>query len=284
MRAQAFRERYTEVMSDRTTIDSRLTRPVPPRYIPLIERMKFYIEPEVSCSRFFGKACFTEKSVARYRESGDIAVLAPSEMGSFVAERLRGGLFLDIPCGMHAVREAGEDFDLVPIAEALGAADVWEVDATEDVVRDRIAETMDILGGGYRLGNRVRSVGLRTQGALRVATMQDDLLGFLAKYVHADTDPPLAVYVSGVQPDAGFAQKPEFQEEIAVPYLEALFDELQRVCRPGDMAILNSGDMLVSGLDEGTFPEIHPALALPKRGFTLERRDMYNKVQVFVKD
>lgn len=268
------RDRYTPRMPS-----------VPARYLPLIEKMKFYVEPEISCSRFFGDACFTPESIAAYRSAPDAShthLLVTSELGGVIAKHLRGGVFIDIPCGLHAVREAGVDFDVIPLAQALGAREAWEVDATADVIRDRVPGATDMLAGGYRFADEHGPSATRREGDMTVTTAQDDLLGFVAKLKRADK--PLAIYVSALQPDAGALKDEHFQKDVAVPYLEALYDELDRVCATNDLVILNSSDMLAASIDERAFPQIHPALALPSRGFTLLRRDAYNKVNVFAKD
>lgn len=257
---------------------------VPAQYLPLIEKMAFYIEPNISCSRFFGNACFTEESIAAYRKAPDAShthLLVNSELGDVVAKHLHEGVFIDIPCGLHAVRDARQDFEMIPLAQALGAEEAWEVDATADVLTDRVPDATEMLASGYSWTEKHGPSAKRHEGDMMVTTAQDDLLGFIAKLEHQDR--PLAIYISALQPDEDAVKEISFQRDIAVPYLEALYAELHRVCAKGDLVILNSSDMLVAGLDEAAFPQIHPALSLPKHGFELLRRDAYNKVQVFVK-
>jgi hypothetical protein len=267
-----------------SAVRRRLSREVPGPYLPLIARMRFYIEPQISCSRFFGEACFTEASIAAYRAAPDPALLELSEMGADIAGCLKGGLFADIPCGLHALREDA-DFDLAPLVRALGAAEMWETDLDADVVRDRVPDVIDVVTpSGYALQNVAGPIGLRLQNGLDIATLQDDVLGFVAKYADPSPRPPTAFYLSALQPDATFCADTGNQREVAVPYLTALYAELDRACMPGDLVILNSADMLAAGIDETLFPAIHPAVALPMRGFTLRRRCPRNKVQVYRKD
>jgi hypothetical protein len=260
-----------------------LRQAIPASYERLITQMKFYIEPEISCSRFFGNACFTEKSIAAYRASHDITALELSELGSFVAEHLKEGLFIDIPCGLHAVREQNTDFDVTDLACALGAQAVWEVDLSRDVIRDRVPETIVVLENRrYALMHGIGAVGRRIVHDVEVLTMQDDLLGFISKMPAGLA--PKAIYISAIQPNAEFVKSEQSQRDIAFPYLEALYNELARVSEKNDLLILNSSAMLAQGLSETLFPNVHPALALPARGFSLMRRCAFDKVHVFRKD
>ncbi len=83
-------------------------------------------------------------------------------------------------------------------------------------------------------------------------------------------DRPKTIYISGLQPNA--------EDVIAIPYLQALYDELDRICTMHDLLILNDSDTLVRGIDDA---DIHPHVALHKRGFTMQRCYPKNKVQVF---
>lgn len=264
--------------------EKALRRTVPSAYIPLIGRMRFYIEPEISCSRFFGRACFAEESTRRYRETGDHSVLQRTDLGVFIAERLNGGLFIDVPCGLHDARDRGADFPLPALAAALGASAMWEADLTADVVRGRVPAVIDVLGGGYALAEGPGDIGVRTDAGMPVYTLQDDLLGFLAKIDPAALGLPKALYLSALQPDGEACTDDSFQRETAVPYLEGLYDELARVSLRDDLVILCSSAMLAEGIDESLHMRAHPALALPPRGFTLMRRDALDKVHVFVRD
>lgn len=266
--------RYTRRVSEPHLL---LRRSVPSTLVPLIERMSFHIEPDISCSRFFGEACFTEESIAAYRQSRDPHDLRTTELGEFISSRLCGGLFLDLPCGVSSLREEGVDFDIPPLASALGAASCWEVDLSADVLSDRLPGSGEIREGGYALRERIGAEAMREEAGLRVTTMQDDVLGFLAK-LSSSREVPLAIYVSALQPDAASI---EHQDAIAAPYLEALYAELDRLCGPRDLVILCSSAMLCHGMDETRHPMIHPAVALPMRGLTLLRRDRYDKVHVF---
>jgi hypothetical protein len=262
-----------------------LRRDVPDAYTPLIAKMKFFIEPEVSCSRFFAEACFTEEGLQNFR-AGTVPPLATrTELCSVLAERLQGAIWIDIPCGLHAVRDQERDWDLIPLVRTLDIAAYWEADITADVVRDRIQETTDVTAQGtsYTLGWGLRAIGLRDVDGLPVATMQDDLLGFIAKLPWPGNRPPLALYLSGIQPDATLCATHEGQRDIVVPYLQALYQELERACGPEDVLILNSAAMLGAGIDEEKFPAVHPAVALFQRGFTLLRRCPYDKVHVYVR-
>ncbi|MDB4978104.1 MAG: hypothetical protein JWM56_290 [Candidatus Peribacteria bacterium] len=261
----------------------QLPQSVPAAYSPLIEQMKFYSEPNISCSRFFGMACFTGDSIAEYRSTGSIAALAFSGLGSYIAQHLQGGLFLDIPCGRFAFRDQQEDFDLIPLVARLGAARYWEVDIDTDTLKDRLPRATDIISNGtYQKIHATDSIGIRHECGLPIATMQDDLLGFLTKFSDEDSQPK-TIYISALQPDAGFCTTAEHQY-IAVQYLTAVYDELARICKAGDLVIVNAGTMLIAGIDEMKFPAIHPALALAARNFTLARRCAFNKVQVFRKE
>ncbi len=243
-----------------------LGRSVPASYAPLIERMRFFIQPEVSCARFFAEACFGS--------DGNRTAL-----GDTVAAHAAGGLFIDVPCGLHAAREAG-DPEVLPVAARLGYTQAWEIDLTADVVGNRVPQTLDVLHGGYRLADGIGAMGMRAEYGMSVATMQDDLLGFVAKTT--PTDPtPILWYVSALQPDAAALAEPSFPRDIAVPYLTALYDELARVCREHDLIILNSAAMLVAGIDDTQFPGLHPLMGLGARGFRLLRTCPRNKVQVF---
>ena len=250
-----------------------LRREVPPTYRPLIPAMTFFIEPDISCSRFFAKALFTEESLAAYRASKDRSALRLTEMGDVLAKRLPQAIFLDIPCGKHALRDQTEDWDLIPLMHRLGIREYWEVDLTADVLHDRV-QTVDVLKySNYQLSKGIVHIGERTVDGLQVLTMQDDLLGFLAKMT--DAHPPLCVYISALQPNA--------PDDISVPYLTALYDELHRLCGPRDTVILNSAAMLTEGIDDTAYPEIDASMALHRRGFTLLRRCPYGKVSVYVK-
>lgn len=265
-----------------------LGRKVPAGHVPLIERMVLYREPEVSCSRFFGIACFTEESLHAYRAAQDPSafhLLEHTELGTYVAGQISGGLFVDVPCGLLHPADPAEDFAMVPLAAALGVRRCFEVDLSAEVLQGRLPEKENVMdaGGRYTLAAGVGQIGVRTECGLSIATMQDDLLGFIAKISGVEEGAPKALYLSGIQPDADFCRSEEVQRTVAVPYLTALYRELARACRPGDLVILNSSDMLAAGIDEALFPGIHPALALPQEGFSLVRRCLRNKVQVFRK-
>lgn len=256
---------------------------VPKEYLPLIERMKFYIEPEISCSRFFGMACFSERSIGKFRITGEKNDLELTEMGSFIANHIRGGLFIDVPCGKFAAREEGIDFDMTVLATALGIRTYWEIDIEADVIRDRIPQSMNVIDqGSYLLTEKIGPMSTRTENGIDIVTVQDDLLGFISKMPASPSSK--ALYISAIQPDAEFVNSADNQHAIAVPYLRALYKELDRVCTKKDLLILNSSAMLVEGIDESLFPDIHPALALPQKGFSLMRRCAYDKVHVFKKD
>jgi hypothetical protein len=243
-----------------TDIRSALSRPVPAAYAPLITQMRFYIEPEISCSRFFGEACFADPHAD---------FLDLSELGAFIAERLRGGLFIDIPCGLASVRDPERDFALPPLVSALGAHEMWEVDATAEVIADRVP--------------RIGGIGTRDEDGLTITTMQDDLLGFVAQ-LPGGAPSPKAIYLSGLQPHADICTDPIAYADTVLPYLASLYDELSRVSAPGDLVILNSSAMLVTGLADDDAARLHPALALPPRGLSLMRRCAYDKVHVFAKE
>lgn len=226
-------------------------RSMPASYLPLITRMRFFREPEISCSRFFRDACFAPSG-------------KQTELGAYVAAHIHDGLFVDVPCGAYAAREAGTDADMIPLVAALGAAEYREVDLDAEILGERLAQ------------------GTRHEHGLRITTVQDDILHFVASC--EALPPPACWYVSALQPEAGFCADVANQRDVAVPYLTALYAELARVCKPQDLVILNSADMLVAGLDETLFPNIHPALALPPLGFKLARRCAYDKVHVYVRE
>lgn len=262
-----------------------LSREVPAAYHPLIAKMRFFIEPEISCSRFFAEACFTDESLEAYRATANRSTLMRTEMGDTLAKRMAGAVFLDIPCGLNAVRDAKRDWDLVPLAQALGASSCWEVDNTADVIGDRVPHVMEVTKGErYTVAHGIKAIGLREEDGFAVATMQDDLLGFLSKLSDAGDRPSFVLYLSGLQPDAALCASAEAQRTIAAPYLMALYDELARICGPKDALILNSAGMLFEGIDETAHPEADPAIALFHRGFTLLRRCKYGKVHLYAKE
>ncbi len=251
-------------------IRSILSKCVPSPYETMITRMKFFIEPEISCSRFFRDACFSGNG-------------EKTELGSFVANHLADGLFVDIPCGLRSPVDP-DDAVISPLAAELGAKTYWEVDVSSDVLRDRIPSVADVIQNGhYMLSEQIGEIGIRSENGMQVATMQDDVLGFIAKLSNEPRSKPMAIYISALQPDAEFCAEERAQQEVIVPYLTALFDELARVCTSKDLVILNSSTMLVAGIDEDMYPFIHPAIALPQRGFLLMRRCPYDKVHVFAK-
>ncbi len=261
-----------------------LQRHVPCSYASLIERMKFFIEPEVSCSRFFAEACFVPASLLAYGESGVRSFLLRTELGDFLAKRLSDAIFIDIPCGLHSVRETARDYDLIPLAHSLGIAAYIEVDLMADVLHDRLSNTIDVLENGtYELSKKIGDIGLREESGVSVMTMQDDLLGFVSKLPDAESHPSLVIYISALQPDAAFCKDYANQRDIVVPYLTELYNELARICGKEDTLILNSSAMLTAGLDDKTFPEVDATVALFQRGFTLVRRCAYGKVHVYAK-
>ncbi len=262
-----------------------LEKEVSPAYVPLIAQMRFFVEPEVSCSRFFAEACFMSASLQTYKREGDRSALFRTELGDVLAKRLAGAIFIDIPCGLLAAREQEHDYDVIPFAHSFGVDACIEVDLTADVIRDRVPHVIDVTDGGtgYRLTQGVGEIGLRETDGLPVATMQDDLLGFISKLSSSEVRPPVALYLSGLQPSPTMCQSPEAQRTVVVPYLLALYDELDRVCGAGDTLILNSSAMLTAGVDDKKFPEVDAAVALFQRGFTLLRRCAYGKVHVYVK-
>lgn len=267
------------------TLDYALTRPVPADYERLIIQMKFYIEPEISCSRFLGNACFTQESIEEYRLTHDAQVLELTEMGMFIERHVNNGLWIDAPCGQYDVREKGVDFDIPVLAARLGATDVWEIDSTADVMKDRLMHTRTIIENEhYTLMSSSGETAQRMQEGIAVTATQDDLLGFLAKLSREQLHKPVAVYISALQPDAHYCNDEAFQKTIAIPYLTALYMEMERVLHTGDLLILNSADMLVAGLNQESFPHIHPSLALPPRGFSLMRQCPLNKVWAFLKE
>ena len=273
---------YTDFMLQKD-IQHMLERHVPSSHVGLIEHMKFFIEPEISCSRFFAETCFTNDSLQEYRRRLDVSALRRTELGEFLKERMIGSMFIDVPCGLYAVRETGKDYDLIPLVQTLGASSYIEVDLTSEVLRDRLSVTIDVLEGGrYRLAKNIGEIGSREERGLAVATIQDDLLGFISKLPDAKDHPPLTIYIAALQPDVTFCSDAKNQHNIIVPYLMALYHELARVCGADDTLVLNSAEMLVSGINQKIVPEIHPAIALFQRGFTLERRCKYDKMQVYV--
>ena len=260
-----------------------LRRDVPTAYNPLIARMRFHVEPEISCSRFLAEACYTAESLAAVRAGGPRSGLEFTEMGAFLAERMTGAIFIDVPCGLHSARDAARDWDLVPLMRPMGIAEYWEVDLTAAVVEGRVESTSDVTAGGtgYALGYGLGAIGLRDESGLSVATMQDDLLGFVSKLPSPGNRPPLTLYISALQPDAALCASEGGQRRVAVPYLTALYRELERVCGREDMLILNSPAMLATGIDADAYPETQPAVALLMRDFAVLRRCAYGKVHVY---
>lgn len=216
--------------------------------------------------------------------SGQWTELRRTELGDYIHAHLEGGLFIDIPCGRHDLRDATLDFTLAPLAAALGASEMWEADLSSDVIDDRISPVTNIREGGYQRTHSVGPVGTRTDGGIAVHTTQDDLLGFVAKIERTRIDGPVALYVSALQPDAAACANASFQRDVAVPYLSAFYDACAAACHAGDLVILVSSAMLCAGIDDAYQLSAHPALALPPRGFTLMRRCPKDKVHVFVKE
>jgi hypothetical protein len=247
--------------------------------------MRFCIQPEISCSRFFAEACFDRESLAVYKKTNDAFALQETELGSFVRKRMHNARFIDVPCGLHAVRDQSRDWSLPALLSVFGIDEYWEVDASADVLSDRLSAPVDIIKSGehYELMSGVGEIGIRNENGLNILTIQDDVLGFLSKLSSAPQEKPVVFYLSGLQPDENFLQTPRAEETIIVPYLLALYDELERISGPSDTVILNASDMLVTGIDEEKYPQIHPTIALAKRGFSLTRRCPYDKVHVFIK-
>ncbi len=261
-----------------------LTRKVPSDYLPLIAQMRFFIEPEISCSRFFAEACFTEESLKKYRSSHHGSDLECSEMGNIIALHMQNGLFLDIPCGLHAAQEKGKDCDLIPLVKTMGFDSYIEVDIDSDVIRNRLPHVINVIEDGtYQRASSIGETGSREEYGMHIMTMQDDILGFLAKLETGDDHPPMTLYIAALQPDASLCKDKNAQEQIIVPYLTALYAEIDRVCTSHDLLILNSAAMLAEGVDTKTFPEADPDIALFQHGFTVLRRCMYDKVRVYTK-
>jgi hypothetical protein len=222
------------------------TRP----YRELIETMQFYGEPEVSWSRWLKQACFSGKEL--------------TELGQFLQSKLSEGTFIDMPCGF--VQQADEsDCSIMDIAEQLGIAEYIEVDNSAEVL-------------GERLQNQVRTIG-----NMKVETHLADVLEFASQLEAQQGQPKRVIYISGLQPNEDFCINSENVSAIVVPYLEALYNELERASTVGDLLILNETSTLVSGIDETKYPHIHPSVALNKRGFRCQRTCPFNKVQVFEK-
>jgi len=252
-------------------INDVLSRETKESYVVLIPKMKFFIEPEISCSRFFSEACFGSES---HR----------TELGDFLFERMKNSIFIDVPCGLLSAREDGKDVNLLPLVQKLGASAYMEVDLTAEVLRDRLPQATDIVAGGtYALAKSIGEVSVRQESGLDVFTMQDDVLGFLSKISDTADRPPITVYLSALQPDATLCAEEEAQENVVVPYLRALYDELARICSDADTLIVNSAAMLSAGIDEERFPEANATVALFQRGFGLLRRCKYDKVHAYMK-
>jgi len=233
--------------------------------------MQFFIQPEISCSRFFSEACLDPHS-------------GRTELGDFLADRMRDSIFIDVPCGLFSAREEGKDADLLPLTKKLGVKAYLEVDLTADVLRDRLPQATDILADGlYTHVKTVGEIATREEKGLDVFTIQDDVLGLLSKIVSGDDRLPITVYLSALQPDAAFCAQKRAQEDVIVPYLMALYDECSRVLCSADTLILNSSAMLTAGVDDACFPEVDATVALLQRGFSLARRCKYDKVHVYVK-
>ncbi|MBT3292913.1 hypothetical protein HN512_00930 [Candidatus Peregrinibacteria bacterium] len=215
----------------------------------LISKMQFYIEPEVSWTSWLNKACLSGNDL--------------TELGSFLKSKLKGGTFIDVPCGYEY--KAENELSVFEIAKELGVYGFIEVDKYEEAL-------------GERLNNSNRVVD-----EVRVSTHQADILEFLFKKELNQDSTNRAFYISGLQPDEEFCKEPSNQSDVAVPYLHALYEELARVSKVGDLVILNEANALVLGIDENIYPDIHPSVALPTLGFKCQRTCQYNKVQVFEK-
>jgi hypothetical protein len=256
-----------------------MSRDVPPDYVSLIRRMQCYIEPEISCSRFFADACLAS------RQTDGLHNASRTELGEYIHNHMHGAAFVDMPCGLHAVRDAQHDVAIPPLAAALGAMCCIEVDCTAEVIGDRMPNTIDVIdaAGNYVHDKSIGDIGSRKENGMPVFTMQDDVLGWLAK-ASTERTFPVVIYLSALQPRQELCDDPAQEAEVVVPYITALFDELARMCDHRDLIILNSSDMLVQGINQDAYPFIHPAIALPERGFTLVRRCPLNKVHVFLRN
>ncbi|PIR53041.1 hypothetical protein COU76_03235 [Candidatus Peregrinibacteria bacterium CG10_big_fil_rev_8_21_14_0_10_49_10] len=216
-------------------------------YDTLIAHMQFYSEPNVSWSQWLHTACIQE---------GEL-----TELGAFLASRLEGGVWVDIPCGLADA--SGKT--VMEVAQKLGVRTLLQVDHDAGVL-------------GERLEHPVRTVEGTT-----VYTHCADVLEFLAKLPVNTGKRGRAIYISGLQPQADFCRDPAHVSGVVVPYLQALYSELERVSAAKDLVILNEAAVLGSHIDEEQYPTLHPAIALVAHHFCCRRTCPHNKVQVFEK-
>ena len=179
-----------------------------------------------------------------------------TELGEFLHSKLESGTFIDVPCGLEDSSQK-----IIEIIQTFGICTYIEVDASAEVL-------------GLRLKNPVR-----TTHGMTVHTHQADVLAYITGLDRSDE--PKAIYISGLQPDKEFCKDPHNQSNIVVPYLQSLYKELERVCKAGDLVILNEASTLVSGLDEKTYAHIDPSIALLQHDFVLKRICPHGKVHVF---
>lgn len=219
-------------------------------YRELTKNMQFFGEPEISWNIWLHKACLKDNNI--------------TELGAFLRLKLAGGTFVDVPCG-YANQSQKPFCNVIDIARQLEVCTYIEVDNNAEVL-------------GTRLQNSVRTVGTMT-----VHTHMADVLAFISQLEENTSAHTRALYISGLQPKKEFCENSANVSGVVCPYLNALYDELARCSRTGDLVILNDAQTLVSGIDEDAFPTVHPSVALLTRGFTCKRTCPHGKVHIYEK-
>lgn len=247
-------------------------RTCPESHAPLIENIRLFGHPEVSWSRFFMKACFTEGSLSEYRKTENSEALERTDIGNKIFEHMKEGLFFDVPCG-YAHLSNDEDFALLPVLGQLGFSRVVECDIDAKVLGERIGEPEDSPSDNL-------AMKIRSEGSVSVAAIQQDVLGALSK-----TDPdalpmPVTYYLSGIQCDL---EQMKNGADTAVSYLIALYDELARLCQEKDLIVLNDTTTLTQGIDTDALPHVDAVIALTNRGLRQIAQDNIGKVRVFAR-
>ncbi|PIQ76152.1 hypothetical protein COU78_01175 [Candidatus Peregrinibacteria bacterium CG10_big_fil_rev_8_21_14_0_10_49_24] len=220
------------------------------KYGAFIENMQWYGEPEISWTEWLQKACVSDGAL--------------TELGEFLRSKLLGGTLIDVPCGLAKPETA--DLSVVDIATLLGVCTYVEADNDADVL-------------GTRLHNPVRT----TDGGMTIHTHLTDILAFMAQLEEHSGQYVRGIYISGLQPLKEFCEDPSNVSDVVIPYLEALYNELDRCSKNGDLVILNDANTLVLSVDEAVFPTAHPSVALMMRGFTCKRTCPHGKVQIYEK-
>ena len=220
-------------------------------YQNLIDNIQFYIQPEISWNRWFYNACTENESL--------------TPMGVYLHTMINGGTFIDIPCGLRNPPER-EDASLLPLLKQLGITTYIAVDKSIKIITDRMEQ--------YH----------HDEKKLSIDTFQSDLLEFVSEFERPSDTKHLTWYLSGLQMNPQFILNEEYQQQTAVPYLKALYTELERATVSGDCIIFNDAASLINGIDESIYTDIHPIISLSGYGFTHTKSCPHNKVQILEKE